>query len=155
MMNGGLAEVEEAAAPVAYWKKVIAFFAISFLVLFPAFFLLMFGVAQGKPAVKAWFISAMTTVYLEVGSERSRDLSRRPTYFPSLHAFPLTTSRSLARRGASVAERAITRGVRTICHCESPPRDTATISSVGDLARRRSASSSLARSSCSASSRRS
>ena len=97
MMNGGLAEVEEAAAPVAYWKKVVAFFAISFLVLFPAFFLLMFGVAQGKPAVKAWFIDAMTIVNLEVGSERSRDLSRRPTYFPSLHAFPLMTSRSLAR----------------------------------------------------------
>ena len=68
MMNGGLAEVEEAAAPVAYWKKVVAFFAISFLVLFPAFFLLMFGVAQGKPAVKTWFIDAMTMVNLEVGS---------------------------------------------------------------------------------------
>ena len=68
MGNGGLAwvTVEEAAAPVAYWKKVIAFFAISFLVLFPAFFLLMFGVAQGKPAVKAWFIDACTMVNLEV-----------------------------------------------------------------------------------------
>ena len=66
MGNGGLAEVEEAAAPVAYWKKVVAFFAISGLVLFPAFFLLMFGVAQGKSAVKAWFIDAMMIVNLEV-----------------------------------------------------------------------------------------
>ena len=68
MSNGGLAEAEEAAAPVAYWKKVVACFAITFLVLFPAFFLLMFGVAQGKPAVKAWFIDAMTIINLEVGS---------------------------------------------------------------------------------------
>jgi hypothetical protein len=66
MSNGGLAQAEEAPTPVAYWKKVVAFFAISGLVLFPAFFLLMFGVAQGKPAVKAWFIDAMTIVNLEV-----------------------------------------------------------------------------------------
>ena len=66
MSNGGLTEAEEAATPVAYWKKVAAFFAISGLVLFPAFFLLMFGVAQGKPAVKAWFIDAMMIVNLEV-----------------------------------------------------------------------------------------
>ena len=93
--NGGLAEAAEAAAPVAYWKKVTGAFAISGLVLFPAFFLLSFGVAQGKPAVKAWFIDAMMMINLEVRTI-SRDAARRtdPPPLPprSAHAPHATTT---------------------------------------------------------------
>jgi hypothetical protein len=90
--NGGLAEAAEAAAPVAYWKKVTGAFAISGLVLFPAFFLLSFGVAQGKPAIKAWFIDAMMMINLEVRTI-SRDAARRTDPPPFTATIRARTSR--------------------------------------------------------------
>ena len=64
--NGGMAEKEEPPAPVRAWKKVVAYAVLFGLVVYPCFFLLLFGIMQGKAETKLWFIDAMVIINLEV-----------------------------------------------------------------------------------------
>ena len=49
-----------------YWKKVVAYVCLIPLIIYPCFFLLLFGIMQGKAETKAWFIDAMIMINLEV-----------------------------------------------------------------------------------------
>ena len=50
----------EEPPPVLRWKKVVAGIVITFLVLYPMYFLLQFGLAQGKRIVRSWLIGTLT-----------------------------------------------------------------------------------------------
>ena len=50
----------EEPPPVLRWKKVVAGIVITFLVLYPMYFLLQFGLAQGKRMVRSWLIGTLT-----------------------------------------------------------------------------------------------
>ena len=50
----------EEPPPVLRWKKMVALIVIAFLVLYPMYFLLQFGLAQGKSMVRSWLVGTLT-----------------------------------------------------------------------------------------------
>ena len=54
------AREDEPPGPQGLWKKIICGVIVVVLTLFPAFYLLLFGVQQGKAMLKVWWISSMT-----------------------------------------------------------------------------------------------
>jgi hypothetical protein len=60
MDDDDAAREDEPPGPQGLWKKIICGVIVVVLTLFPAFYLLLFGVQQGKAMLKVWWISSMT-----------------------------------------------------------------------------------------------
>jgi len=97
--------------PQGLWKKAVCAAIIVALTLFPAFYLLLFGVQQGKAMLKVWWISSMTSfaltaVFYEVVWRLMKRQSQRltmphePASLVTVSLPPLFPLHSLHSRGS-------------------------------------------------------